>query len=61
MYTLRYVLRNPGVAAYIYAHPSVLDQYLGLLSFVEGLDPQTRASRSHIEYESNLWQLAFTL
>ncbi|KAJ3020715.1 hypothetical protein HKX48_000314 [Thoreauomyces humboldtii] len=61
----RYVLAAQrlvkGGASVLRAHDATLDTFLDLLRVWQAMHPQTRYTRSHIEYEQEHWVQAFNL
>ena len=63
---LDHLLSHPGVGAQIVSAvakegDATLDMLLGFLNLFAGMNPHTRASAVHVEYETDSWLTAFNL
>ncbi|KAG9290597.1 hypothetical protein G9A89_011560 [Geosiphon pyriformis] len=60
-YDLRYIIGTEAVKKTIPRHPHYLHQYLDLIGLFQGMNPNTRATQQHVEYENDSWINAFNV
>lgn len=58
---LRYIIHTEVARQSIARHPKYLSQYLDLISLFQGMNPQTRQTNTHVEYELETWVNAFNV
>lgn len=58
---LRYIIHSEIARQSIARHPKYLSHYIELVSLFQGMNPQTRQTDTHVEYESETWVSAFNV